>query len=162
MGFFTKPDAAPTSHNAPVTRERVEAVLASRDWRYFVDSDGDLGGNWDGKVFYFFLLGGQKEILQVRGRWNRTLPAAAEAQVALVANELNRDKIWPKVYGRVEDDRVAVYTEVATDLEFGVADDQLGQLVECGLFTGLQLFDALDERFPDAAADAVAADADAR
>ena len=161
MGFFTKPDAAPTSHNAPVTRERIEAVLASRDWRYFVDSDGDVGGNWDGKLFYFFLVGEKKEILQVRGRWNRTLPAAAEAQVALVTNEFNRDKIWPKVYGRVEDDRVAVYTEVATDLEFGVADDQLGQLVECGLFTGLQFFDVLDERFPDAA-ETVAADADAR
>ncbi len=128
MGFFTKPDAAPTSQNAPLTRERVEAFLTSRDWRYFVDSDGDLGGNWDGKVFFFFLMGEKQEILQVRGRWNRTLPASAEAQVALVANEFNRDKIWPKVYARVEDDQLAVYTEVATDLEFGVADDQLGQL----------------------------------
>ena len=98
MGFFTKPDAAPTSQNAPLTRERVEAFLKSRDWKYFVDSDGDLGGNWDGKVFFFFLMGEKQEILQVRGRWNRTLPAAAEAQVVLVANEFNRDKIWPKVY----------------------------------------------------------------
>jgi hypothetical protein len=155
MGFFTKPDAAPTSQNAPLTRERVEAFLKSRDWKYFVDSDGDLGGNWDGKVFFFFLMGEKQEILQVRGRWNRTLPAAAEAQVVLVANEFNRDKIWPKVYTRVEDDQVAVYTEVATDLEFGAADDQLGQLVECGLFTGLQFFDALDERFPDTAAQGV-------
>ncbi len=156
MGFFTKPDAAPTSQNAPLTRERVEAFLTSRDWRYFVDSDGDLGGNWDGKVFFFFLMGEKQEILQVRGRWNRTLPASAEAQVALVANEFNRDKIWPKVYARVEDDQLAVYTEVATDLEFGVADDQLGQLLECGLFTGLQFFDALDARFPDTAAQTVA------
>ena len=99
----------------------------------------------------------------MRGRWHRTLPAAAEPQVALVANEFNRDKIWPKVYCRVEDDQLAVYTEVATDLEFGVADDQLGQLVECGLFTGLQFIDALDARFPDTAAQAVLADdADAR
>ncbi|WP_265523305.1 YbjN domain-containing protein [Oerskovia flava] len=157
MGFFTKPSDAPSTQNAPVTRERVEAYLASQGWRYFVDSDGDLGGSWDGKVFFFFLVGKDAEILQVRGRWDRTLPADAEAQVALVANEVNRDKIWPKVYCRVEQGRLAVYTEVSTDLGLGVADDQLGQLVECGLFTGLHLLEELDERFPDAARDAIGA-----
>ena len=150
----------------PVARARVADYLRKRGYRFVVDDDGDLTGTWDGNRFWFLLLGEGQEILQVRGRWNRTLPAAAEAQVVLVANEFNRDKIWPKVYTRVEDDQVAVYTEVATDLEFGAADDQLGQLVECGLFTGLQFFDALDERFPDTAAQGVVpdgtADVDAR
>lgn len=152
MGFFSKPTEPAAAANAPLTQERVKAFLESREWRYFVDSDGDLGGNWDGKPFYFFLLGEKQEILQVRGRWNRTLPAHSEGQFALVANEVNRDKIWPKVYCRVEGDALAVYTEVSVDLEFGVADDQLGQILDCGLSTGLRFFDQLDERFPDVAA----------
>lgn len=152
MGLFPKPSVAPA--NPPLTRDRVEAFLRSKGWHYFVDSDGDVGGTWDGRQFYFFLLGEKREILQVRGRWNRTLPIQAETQVALFANEHNRDKVWPKAYCRVEDDRLAVYTEVSTDLEHGVADDQLGQLLICGLYTGLQFFTALDERFPDGAAQA--------
>ncbi len=151
MGFFSKPDDAPTGANAPLTRDRIEACMKARNWHYSIDSDGDLGGIWDNKVFYFFLLGEKQEILQVRGRWNRMLPAAAEVQAAQAANDFNRDKIWPKAYTRLEQDgeKLAFYTEVSTDLEFGVADDQLGQLIECGIMTGLRFFEALDERFPE-------------
>ncbi|MEK8224963.1 YbjN domain-containing protein [Oerskovia sp. M15] len=92
------------------------------------------------------------------GRWSRTLSSADQVQVALLANEVNQSRIWPKVYSRVEGDHLGVYAEVSTDLEFGVADDQLGQLVECGLFSGLQFFEQLDERFPVPDADAPEAD----
>lgn len=151
MGLFSKPDSAV---NVPVTRERVEAVLRGKGWHYFVDSDGDVGGSWDGRQFYFFLMGERNEILQVRGRWNRTLPVQAQTQVALFLNDYNARKIWPKAYCRVADDHLAVYAEVSTDLEHGVADDQLDQLLVCGIYTGVQFFDALDERFPDVAAEA--------
>lgn len=149
MSYFTKPDDAVQARNAPLSRDRVEAFLAGRGWNYGIDDDGDLGGGWDGNVFYFFVQGARREILQVRGRWHRTLPAEEHVGLVMLANEINQDKVWPKVYARVEGERVAVYTEVSTDLEHGVADDQLGQLVECGLYTGLQLFEQLDERFPD-------------
>ena len=154
MSYFTKPDDAGQARNAPLSRDRVEAFLAGKGWNYGVDDDGDLGGGWDGNVFYFFVMGSKDEILQVRGRWNRTLPVADEARVTSVANEFNQSRIWPKVYTRVEGEHVAVYTEVSTDLEHGAADDQLGQLVECGLYSGLQFFEQLDERFPDPDADA--------
>ncbi|MHA7134954.1 type III secretion system chaperone family protein [Oerskovia turbata] len=149
MSFFTKPDDTPRSANAPLSRDRIEAFLASKGWHYGIDDDGDLGGGWDGNIFYFFVQGASDEILQVRGRWNRTLPVEEHVNVVMLANEVNQARIWPKVYARVEDEQVAVYTEVATDLEHGVADDQLGQLVECGLYSGLQFFEQLDERYPD-------------
>ena len=90
MGFFTKPDAAPTSQNAPVTRERVEAFLKSRDWRYFVDSDGDLGGNWDGKVFFFFLMGEKDKAITL---WKRALELEPNNQTAIeYLRQLGADK----------------------------------------------------------------------
>jgi len=154
MSYFTKPGDTTQTPNAPLSRDRVEAFLAGKGWNYGVDDDGDLGGGWDGNVFYFFVMGSKDEILQVRGRWNRTLPVADEARETSVANEFNQSRIWPKVYTRVEGEHVAVYTEVSTDLEHGAADDQLGQLVECGLYSGLQFFEQLEERFPDPDADA--------
>ncbi len=157
MSFFSKPDETLPPANAPLSRDRIEAILTSKGWNYGIDDDGDLGGSWDGNVFYFFVMGTKDEILQVRGRWSRTLSAADQTQVALLANEVNQSKIWPKVYSRVEGDELGVYAEVSTDLEFGVADDQLEQLVECGLFSGLQFFEQLDERFP--APDAGSSDA---
>ncbi len=149
MGFFAKPEGAPLTSNAPLSRDRIEACLKAHEWHYSIDSDGDIGGIWDNKIFYFFLMGEKKEILQVRGRWHRSLPATAEAQIIAATNEFNRDKIWPKAYTRIEDDKLGVYSEVSTDLEYGVADDQLSQLIECGLFTGLRFFEFLDEKFPE-------------
>ena len=53
---------------------------------------------------------------------------------------------------RVRDNgMVHVISEVATDLEHGVTDEQLSQLLFCGLSTGSMFFDALDERYPDPA-----------
>lgn len=42
---------------------------------------------------------------------------------------------------------LGIYVEVSVDVEHGMADDQLGQMITCGLITGLRFFDALAERF---------------
>lgn len=136
-----------TRPNAPVSRERVEAYLKSKGWHYFVDSDGDLGGNWDGHQFYFLFYGEQKEIFQVRGHWKRQLPDVAEVAATTVANAWNRDKIFPKVYVRVHNGETHVYGEQSVDLEYGVADDQLGQLVDCAINTTIQAFDRFHTHF---------------
>jgi hypothetical protein len=52
------------------------------------------------------------------------------------------------VYLREEDGLLALYSEVSADLERGVTDDQLAQLVACGLGTGVQMFTAFDEILP--------------
>jgi len=58
----------------PLTRDRIATYLLSRGYRFLLDDDGDLTGTWDGSRFWFLLLGERAEILQVRGRWHRTLP----------------------------------------------------------------------------------------
>lgn len=132
-----------------VTRDRLASYLLSRGYRFLMDDDGDLTGTWDGSRFWFLLLGDHAEILQIRGRWHRTLPTARRTAVLLAANDWNRERIWPKAYLRTEDGETVVYGEVSVDLEHGVTDDQLAQLVGCGLGTGVQFFAALSDLVPD-------------
>ncbi|WP_443728739.1 YbjN domain-containing protein [Sanguibacter sp. A246] len=148
MGFFTKAESAPPAANVPVTLDRIQALLAAAEWKTGVDDDGDVFGVWDGHLFYFFLMGERSEILQVRGRYAGTVPLGAEGEVLPYLDGHNRDRIWPKVYSRADSSEIGLYTEVSTDLEHGVADDQLDQLLKCGLFTGLQFFETLSESFP--------------
>lgn len=152
LGGFTKPikhdPATATESPAPLTRGRIAGYLDSRSYRYVVDDDGDLTGTWDGSRFWFLLLGDDEEILQVRGRWHRSLPLDRRSAATLAVNDWNRERIWPKVYVREEDGLLALYSEVSADLERGVTDDQLAQLVACGLGTGVQMFSAFDEILP--------------
>jgi hypothetical protein len=133
----------------PLTRERVEAYLVDRGYSVTFDEDGDITGTWDGHRFWFMLVGEEHEVLQVRGRWRRTLPYARRTAALLAVNDWNRERIWPKVYLRDEEDGTALYTEVSVDLEHGVTDDQLAQMIACGLGTGVQFFSALAGLVPD-------------
>ncbi len=136
----------------PLSRGRVADYLRGRGYKFVVDEDGDLTGTWDGNRFWFLLLGEQHEILQVRGRWHRALPLESRPAVALTVNDWNRERIWPKAYLREEEGQLALYSEVSADLEPGVTDVQLAQLVACGLGTGVQMFAALEGMLPDPAA----------
>lgn len=148
MGFFTKPGSVPAGLNAPVSRERIVALLEAAEWNVSVDDDGDVFGTWDGNLFYFFLMGENEEILHVRARWAGSVPLGSQADLLPFLDESHRERLWPKAYTREDGDSTGVYAEVSTDLEHGVADDQLEQLLKCGLFTSLQLFDRLSEAFP--------------
>ena len=134
---------------APLTAERIRAWLSRSDYGYFTDLDGDLGGLWRGRLFYFFTLGERHEILQVRGQWNRTFAIERLAEVLEICNDWNAERVWPKAYVRVRDDgRVHAVCEAATDLEHGVTDAQLAELVDCGLGTCVQFFDGLESLLP--------------
>ncbi|MBM7819576.1 hypothetical protein JOE63_002053 [Cellulosimicrobium cellulans] len=136
----------------PLTLSRVIEWITDSGYSYFVDSDGDVGGLWHGRLFYFLLFGHGDEILQVRGQWNRDLALERLEEILEFCNEWNADRIWPKTYTRVRDNgMIQVFTEVTVDLEHGVTDDQLDQLLQCGLSTGSMFFDALDEFYPDPA-----------
>ncbi|NOW01528.1 YbjN domain-containing protein [Isoptericola chiayiensis] len=134
----------------PVTRERVSAWLDAGGFTYFVDTDGDLGGIWHGRVFYFLVLGDDGQVLQVRGQWHRQATIERLGDILEICNAWNADRIWPKTYTRVRDDgAVVVCAEVTVGVEHGASDDQLGQLLECGLSTGAMFFEHLDAAFPD-------------
>lgn len=141
----TSPDDEPPR---PLSRDRVAEYLLDREYRFVVDDDGDLTGTWDGNRFWFLLLGDQREIVQVRGRWHRTLPLEQRPALALAVNDWNRERIWPKAYLREEDGLLALYCEVSADFEPGVTDHQLAQVLACGLGTGVQMFTALDAVLP--------------
>ncbi|GIG38514.1 YbjN domain-containing protein [Cellulomonas phragmiteti] len=148
LGSAEHATAFPTS----VSPARIASWMSDNQFSYFIDNDGDLGGLWRGRLFYFFLFGEQAEILQVRGQWHRELAIERLEEVLDLCNEWNAERIWPKAYVRVRDNgRVHVVAEVATDLEHGATDAQLSQILFCGLSTGSMLFDALDERYPDPA-----------
>lgn len=137
----------------PVTPARITAWFRRNEFSYFVDNDGDLGGLWRGRLYYFFLFGDESEILQIRGQWHREVAIERLEEVLNACNEWNAERIWPKAYVRVRDNgMVHVIAEVATDLEHGVTDDQLNQLLFCGLSTGSMFFDSIDELYPDPAA----------
>lgn len=146
-----KPPSDPGSqeHTAPLARGRVAAFLTGRGYRFQLDDDGDLTGTWDGNRFWFLLLGDHHEIVQIRGRWHRTLPLRQRSAVLLAANDWNRERIWPKVYVREEEGELSLYSEVSVDLENGATETQLAQLLACGLGTGVQMFTALDALLPD-------------
>jgi hypothetical protein len=145
----------PADVPAPLSTERLVGWLRDHGYSYFVDNDGDVGGLWRGRLFYFFCFGEHGEIFQVRGQWNRQFAIERLTEVLEICNAWNGDRLWPKAYVRVRDDgTVHVTCEVATDLEHGVTDDQLGQLVQCGLSSANVFFDELDDAYPDPASEA--------
>ena len=137
---------------APLAGDRVRQWLLRTDYGYFTDVEGDIGGLWRGRLFYFFTLGEHHEILQVRGQWNRTFALERLAEVLEITNDWNAERVWPKAYLRVRDDgRVHALCESATDLEHGVSDAQLGQFLHSGLASAAAFFDTLDDLYPDPA-----------
>ena len=145
-------ERTPVAHDIPypLASGRIVRWFETNDFSYFVDNDGDLGGIWRGRLFYFFLFGDDSEILQTRGQWNREVSIERLEEILDHCNDWNAERIWPKAYARVRDNgMVHVVTEVATDLEPGVTEDQLSQLLFCGLSTGSMFFDSLDELYPD-------------
>lgn len=137
---------------APVSVDRIRAFCEARDYTYFTDSEGDVGGIWRGRLFFFFLLGDDQEVLQVRGHWNREFAIERLPEVLELCNAWHTEKIWPVGYARVRDNgRVTVTAEVTADVSCGATDAQLELLLQCGLGTGTVFFDHLDEMYPDPA-----------
>jgi hypothetical protein len=130
----------------PLTNELISAVLDARGYQFFTDSDGDIGGRWDDHMIYFFRFGTDGEVLQVRILVGHTFTTADVPKLYAFCNEWNHDRLWPKAYVHVYDDgMVRVCGEVMADLTAGVAFDQLTQLIECGIETGLHMAEAVEE-----------------
>jgi hypothetical protein len=126
-----------------LTPQRIGDDLMRRGYRFRIDEDGDVTGTWDGNRFWFLLLGEGAEILQVRGRWAGAVPPRSRLAVLQAVNDWNRERIWPKVYTREEEQGLALYAEVSVDFEHGATDEQLATTVSCGLVAGTQFFASL-------------------
>jgi Putative bacterial sensory transduction regulator len=130
----------------PLTNELITAVLDAREFTYFTDDDGDVGGWWEDNLVYFFRLGTDHSMLQVRIRARRSFVVEDVPRLYEFCNTWNHDKLWPKAYVHVNDDGSAIICgEVFADLERGVTLQQLDQLMMCGISTGCEMATAADE-----------------
>ncbi len=150
MGYFNK--EATGGSAAPLTRKRVEEALERQGWVYRVDDDGDIYASWDEGYFWFFFYGENQEVLQVRGTWYGTLTATDEDQALRLANQINAEKLFPKLYTFLTDDgALQVRGELNVDYETGVTDEQLSLHLRAGIGSTLGAFARFAEAFPDAA-----------
>jgi hypothetical protein len=150
--MWRKQNIQPSPGNRAISRDRIEEVMKENDWKYFIDSDGVLGGRWEDADVYFNLLhlfGDEPDGLQVRAYWRRELSAASEVAAATVANRWNREKLFPKVYVAVHGDKLTVRAEGNFPLRYGVANDQLDDFVNSTITTAIQAFDHFSEYFFD-------------
>lgn len=137
----------------PLSNELIAAVLTARRYVFFTDGDGDIGGKWEENLIYFFRLGRDAEMLQVRTMAATVFTIDDVPALYAFCNVWNHDKLWPKAYVHVNDDgSVRVLGEVVADLECGVSHDQLDQLIGCGIVTGCQMSAAVAELRPGSAA----------
>jgi hypothetical protein len=130
----------------PLSAELITSVLTARGFAHFTDDDGDIGGRWHENLIYFFRLGDDREMLQVRTMTRSMFLIEDVPRLYAFCNAWNHDRLWPKAYVHVGDDGVArVIGEVLADLEKGVTVPQLDQVMACGIATGCQLSDAVAE-----------------
>jgi hypothetical protein len=130
----------------PLTNDLIVAVLTGRDYTIDTDTDGDLVGKWDDNLVYFFRLGLEGAVLQVRTMAATTFSVDDVPRLYAFCNAWNHDRLWPKAFVHVNDDGSArVCGELTTDLARGVTPAQLDQLITCGISTGCQMSAALAE-----------------
>lgn len=126
MGFFTNTDSAQPAGLTALTRARVEAALQRCDFHYEVDDDGDIFTMFDDGGYWIVIGGGNEEILTVRGRWRGPLTQSDHLEAMQLANDWNRERLWPKTYAALsESEDVMVFSEFSVDYEPGVSDDQI-------------------------------------
>ena len=68
LGRAPKPDEPDPLVPTPISQQRLIDLFRRQDWHYFIDSDGDLGGQWDDVTFYFFITGSDDELLVIRSQ----------------------------------------------------------------------------------------------
>jgi hypothetical protein len=136
------PVGAPTYYRRvqAFTKEMITDALDARDFKYFEDAEGDIGGNFQGNLIYFFRIGQQQEVLQVRTMVQHLFGMDDVARLYEFCNSWNHDQLFPKAYVHVNDDgTVLVVGEVIADWERGVTPEQLDQVMIAAIATSVQL-----------------------
>jgi hypothetical protein len=130
----------------PLSNELIIAALDGRGFAHKVDDDGDVLGNWEGTVIYFFRIGEKREVLQVRALTLQAFSTDDVPRLYAFCNAWNHDKLFPKAYVHVADDGAARGVgELVADWEHGVTLAQLDQVMLCGIATSCQLAEAVSE-----------------
>ena len=104
----------------------LQRILKDYGLRTILDDDGDLAVRWEKFSIYFFNYGQDEEVLQARLYLNRRFEVDLRPTLALVLDDWNRSKLFPKAYTVLPDDGlVGICAEQAFDFEGGTSREQL-------------------------------------
>ena len=104
----------------------LQSILKEYSLHSVIDDDGDLAVRWDTFSIYFFHYGQDSEVLQARLYLNRRFEVELRPALALVLDDWNRSKLFPKAYTVLPDDGlVGICAEQAFDFEGGISRQQL-------------------------------------
>lgn len=148
------PFGVPLSQNPgaplpPLTRERVSQALTRLGVNHGLDEDGDPVSLWEDYIVRFICTGERLEVFQIRGLWGPTPPADRRGDLLEFCNEWHDTHRWPTAFLHREGELTFVFGDITTDLEHGVTDLQLEQLIRCGVGTCASLFTDLKAAFPE-------------
>lgn len=125
----------------------VQQLLDEYGLRHSIDEDGDLVVRWEKCSVYFFFYGERREVLQARMYLNRRFSVDTRATLALLLDEWNRTKLFPKAFTILPDDgMVGICAEQCYDYESGATRAQLKYAVGMWIDTLLRFSDWLDEQ----------------
>lgn len=136
--------------SGPISLERVKTALDALETKYRVDDDGEFTGWWgDYQWMRFNVSGEAKDILNIWGAWSPRPPALLFDPLNRVINTWHAEKLWPKAYLARRDDSLEVRTELNIDCEGGVSDLWIRQQIKCAVGTTGQLFEHLENTYPE-------------
>jgi Putative bacterial sensory transduction regulator len=125
----------------------VEQLLDEFGLRHGIDEDGDLVVRWEKCSVYFFFYGERREVLQARMYLNRRFSVDMRATLALLLDEWNRTKLFPKAFTILPDDgMVGICAEQCYDFEAGATRAQLKYAIGTWIDTLLRFSDWIDDQ----------------
>ena len=129
------------------TMALVQQLLDEFGLKHAVDADGDLTVRWEKCNLFFFFYGERREILQARLYLNRRFSVDNRGALALILDEWNRTKLFPKAYTVLPDDgMVGICAEQCHDFEAGVTRSQLKYTIGMWVDTLLRFAGWVDEQ----------------
>jgi Putative bacterial sensory transduction regulator len=125
----------------------LQQLLDELGLKHAIDDDGDLTVRWEKCSLYFFQYGERNEVLQGRMYLNRRFSVDNRSVVALLLDDWNRTKLFPKAYTVLPDDgMVGVCAEQCHDFEVGATREQITYTVGMWIDTLLRFVEWIDEQ----------------
>lgn len=128
----------------------VQQILDEYGLKHTIDDDGDLTVRWEKCSVYFFHYGEDNEVVQARMYLNRRFAVDTRPSLALMLDDWNRTKLFPKAYTVLPDDgMVGICAEQCHDFEGGVTRHQLKHTVGVWIDTLLRFAEWADDQLPE-------------
>jgi hypothetical protein len=125
----------------------LQQLLDEYGLKHTIDDDGDLTVRWEKCSVFFFYYGERREVLQARLYLNRRFSVEMRPSVALMLDDWNRTKLFPKAYTVLPDDgMVGICAEQCFDFEAGANREQLKYTVGVWIDTLLRFAEWVEEQ----------------